>query len=240
MTTQRVLLTSGTSLLAAHCVAALLEDEIAVRVMVSALPRAADVREMVAATPADPNVGLGFVEADLDDDGLFDALSGCDAIVHVEEESVTLSGVRSSGLPTTLRVLKAAAETQVSHVIILRRLDAESADLDSGSDAQLTVIHHALPFGPALTPEHMDALEPLPRMMSGHPRYLLPRRYRFVDVRDIAQQVVTALDPDATVAVRTTMDQIDPELLMLGLVPQASSVPEPTPAGRWPSRPTAR
>lgn len=219
-------MTSGTSLTAAHGAATLLQAGFSVRVAVTSLARAADVREMIAATDADPDEALGFVEADPLSPTFASALAGCDVLVHYEEGPMALDGTRTSGLPGTLAVLEAARSTSITTTIVLRRLDADPLPAELALPTGLTVVHHALPLGPALTPEHLPELQPLIRMYEGRPRYLLPWRYRFVDVRDLVRQIVTIIDPDAASGLGpVSREVVDPELLMLGLAPEPSKAP---------------
>ncbi|MFV0429975.1 MAG: hypothetical protein ACK5KO_11190, partial [Arachnia sp.] len=223
MSVQRVLFTSGTHFLSAYCVVAFLRAELPVRVMVPSLPRGSDVKEMVAAAAADPESGLGLVLADIDEPGWETAMADCRAVVHIERELVSVSGIRSSGLPDTEQVVAAAERAGVPQTVVLRRLDAEAWEPPATTNTDLTVINHALPLGPPLTPEHLDAINPLTRIMSGKPGYLLPRRYRFVDVRDLAGQAVMVVAPDAGDAF-PAQEYFDPELAMLGIAAPAPGV----------------
>jgi nucleoside-diphosphate-sugar epimerase len=119
-----VLVTGGSGFVGSHCIAQLLAAGHTVRTTVRSEKRRGDVLAMLRAAGADPGDRLSFAVADLEkDDGWFDAVAGCEHVLHVaspfpatlpKDENELIVPAREG----TLRVLRAARDAGVKRVVL--------------------------------------------------------------------------------------------------------------------------
>jgi dihydroflavonol-4-reductase len=120
----RVLVTGGSGFLASHVIVALLRNGHEVRATLRDLKRAEEVKANVRMGGADPEHGLSFVTADLENDAGWDAaVADCDYVQHVasplpvalpKDENELIRPAREG----TLRVLRAARDVGVKRVVL--------------------------------------------------------------------------------------------------------------------------
>ncbi|GJF32724.1 dihydroflavonol-4-reductase [Kitasatospora sp. NE20-6] len=121
---QRVLVTGGSGFIAGHCILRLLEQGHFVRTTVRSPEREPAVRAALADAGMTRGERLEFVAADLmSDTGWVDAVSGCDAVLHVASP-VHIGRVRNEqdvigpAREGTLRVLRAARDAGVRRTVL--------------------------------------------------------------------------------------------------------------------------
>ena len=80
---KNILVTGGTSFIGKHCIAQLIEKGYNVRTTIRDINRSEEVRSDLE-KHLKKDIDLKFFEADLiKDEGWNDAVSGCDAIIHI-------------------------------------------------------------------------------------------------------------------------------------------------------------
>jgi nucleoside-diphosphate-sugar epimerase len=119
-----VLVTGGSGFIGSRCIVQLLDAGYSVRTTVRSMTREPDVRAMVDEGGADPGDRLSFVVADLEKDtGWSDAVSGCEAVLHVaspfpesipKNEDELIVPAREGAL----RVLRASRDAGVKRVVL--------------------------------------------------------------------------------------------------------------------------
>ncbi|WP_410209898.1 SDR family oxidoreductase [Aquirhabdus sp.] len=119
-----ILVTGGSGFIANHILIRLLSQGHQVRTTVRNINRAADVRAMIHEGGIDPNEGLFFFVADLEQDqGWTEAVAGCDYVLHVASPFPAQAPQNEDDLiiparEGTLRVLRAARDAGVKRVVL--------------------------------------------------------------------------------------------------------------------------
>lgn len=119
-----VLVTGGTGFLGSHCILQLLSDGYEVRTTVRDLGREQRARSTLEANGVATDAPLSFVAADLlSDRGWMEAVSGCDAVLHVASpfpatQPDNADEVIIPARDGTLRVLRAARDAGVGRVVL--------------------------------------------------------------------------------------------------------------------------
>lgn len=119
-----VLVTGGTGFLGSHCILQLLSDGYEVRTTVRDLGREQRARSTLEANGVATDAPLSFVAADLlSDGGWMEAVSGCDAVLHVASpfpatQPDNADEVIIPARDGTLRVLRAARDAGVGRVVL--------------------------------------------------------------------------------------------------------------------------
>lgn len=119
-----VLVTGGTGFLGSHCILQLLRDGHEVRTTVRDLSRAQRARSTLEANGAAKDAPLSFLAADLlSDNGWMEAVSGCDAVLHVASpfpatQPDNADEVIIPARNGTVRVLRAALNAGVGRVVL--------------------------------------------------------------------------------------------------------------------------
>lgn len=119
-----VLVTGGTGFLGSHCILQLLRDGHKVRTTVRDLGRERQARSTLEANGAAKDAPLSFVAADLlSDNGWMEAVSGCDAVLHIASpfpatQPDNADDVIIPARDGTLRVLRAVRDAGVGRVVL--------------------------------------------------------------------------------------------------------------------------
>ena len=120
---KNILVTGGTSFIGKHCIAQLIEKGYNVRTTIRDINRSEEVRSDLE-KHLKKDIDLKFFEADLiKDEGWNDAVSGCDAIIHIagpfpvgfEGGEKELTGPHEDG---AMRVFKFAKENGVTRIVL--------------------------------------------------------------------------------------------------------------------------
>ncbi|MCO6052327.1 aldehyde reductase [Mesorhizobium sp. RP14(2022)] len=119
-----ILVTGGTGFLGSHCILQLPRDGYEVRTTVRDLGREQRARSTLQANGVATDAPLSFVAADLlSDGGWMEAVSGCDAVLHVASpfpatQPDNADDVIIPARDGTLRVLRAARDAGVGRVVL--------------------------------------------------------------------------------------------------------------------------
>lgn len=119
-----VLVTGGSGFIATHSILLLLAAGHQVRATVRSLRREDEVRAMLKQGGAEPNGGLSFIAADLQNDvGWSEAVAGCQYVLHIASPNPPNVPAKEDELilparEGTLRVLRASRNAGVKRVVL--------------------------------------------------------------------------------------------------------------------------